>query len=83
MVGAKQPDTFLTAKDGVAQELAKILRQRAVALGLEVMAVGIRDVILPGDMKDLMNKVAEAKKAAEANVSARQDGNRVVGERPS
>jgi translation initiation factor IF-3 len=34
-------------------------------LGLEVVSVGIRDVILPGDMKDLMNKVTEAKKAAE------------------
>ena len=37
------------------------------ALGLEVISVGIRDVILPGGMKDLMNKVTEAKKAAEAN----------------
>jgi regulator of protease activity HflC (stomatin/prohibitin superfamily) len=29
--------------------------------------VGVRDIILPGEMKDLMNKVTEAKKAAEAN----------------
>ena len=28
-----------------------------------MITVGIRDVILPGDMKDLMNKVTEAKKA--------------------
>ncbi len=33
----------------------------------------IRDVILPGDMKDLMNKVTEAKKAAEANLIARRE----------
>ena len=36
--------------------------------------VGIRDVILPGDMKDLMNKVTEAKKAAQANLIARREG---------
>lgn len=36
-------------------------------------SVGIRDVILPGDMKDLMNKVTEAKKAAEANLIARRE----------
>jgi len=30
-------------------------------------------VILPGDMKDLMNKVTEAKKAAEANLIARRE----------
>jgi hypothetical protein len=35
--------------------------------------VGIRDVILPGDMKDLMNKVTEAKKAAEANLIFRRE----------
>jgi chorismate mutase len=35
--------------------------------------VGIRDIILPGEMKDLMNKVTEAKKAAEANLIARRD----------
>ena len=34
---------------------------------------GIRDVILPDDMKDLMNKVTEAKKAAEANLIARRE----------
>ena len=73
VIGARELDTFLTAKDGVAEGLEGILRQRAVALGLEIVSVGIRDVILPGDMKDLMNKVTEAKKAAEANLIARRE----------
>ncbi len=73
VVGAKELDSFLTAKDGVAKELEETLRQRAAALGLEVLSAGIRDVILPGDMKDLMNKVTEAKKAAEANLIARRE----------
>ena len=42
-------------------------------VGLEIVSVGIRDVIMPGDMKDLMNKVTEAKKAAEANLIARRE----------
>ena len=46
---------------------------RAGDLGLEVVSVGIRDVILPGEMKDLMNKVTEAKKAAEANLIVRRE----------
>jgi regulator of protease activity HflC (stomatin/prohibitin superfamily) len=50
----------------VAKELEEIVRRRVGALGLEIVSAGIRDVILPGDMKDLMNKVTEAKKAAEA-----------------
>jgi regulator of protease activity HflC (stomatin/prohibitin superfamily) len=73
VVGARELDTFLTAKDGVAKELEDTLRQRASALGVEIIAVGIRDVILPGEMKDLMNKVTEAKKAAEANLIARRE----------
>ena len=40
---------------------------------MELISVGIRDIILPGEMKDLMNKVTEAKKAAEANLIVRRE----------
>jgi hypothetical protein len=42
-------------------------------LGLTIASVGIRDVILPGEMKDLMNRVTEAKKTAEANLIFRRE----------
>jgi len=42
-------------------------------LALQILAVGIKDVILPGDMKDLMKRVTEAKKAAEANLISRRE----------
>ena len=73
VVGARELDTFLTDKDAVANELAEAVRRRAGELGLEVVSVGIRDIILPGEMKDLMNKVTEAKKAAEANLIVRRE----------
>jgi regulator of protease activity HflC (stomatin/prohibitin superfamily) len=73
VVGARELDTFLTEKDGVARELADMMRVRAKTLGVELIAVGIRDIILPGEMKDLMNRVTEAKKAAEANLIARRE----------
>jgi hypothetical protein len=73
VVGARDLDDFLAAKDAVAREVEEILRERAKALGLKIAAVGVRDIILPGDMKDLMNKVTEAKKAAEANLIARRE----------
>jgi regulator of protease activity HflC (stomatin/prohibitin superfamily) len=57
----------------VAQEMEATVRRRMTALGLEIVSAGIRDVILPGDMKDLMNKVTEAKKAAEANLIVRRE----------
>ena len=53
--------------------MEETVRRRMTALGLEIVSAGIRDVILPGDMKDLMNKVTEAKKAAEANLIVRRE----------
>ena len=73
VVGGRELDSFIGGKDDVAQELEQCVRAQAGALGLEVGSVGIKDVILPGDMKDLMNKVTEAKKAAEANLIARRE----------
>jgi regulator of protease activity HflC (stomatin/prohibitin superfamily) len=73
VIGGRELDSFLTGKDDVAQELEQQVREQATVLGLEVSSVGIKDVILPGDMKDLMNRVTEAKKAAEANLIARRE----------
>lgn len=56
VVGVRELDAFLTDKDAVAAELTAVVRPRCRALGLELVSVGIRDVILPGEMKDLMNK---------------------------
>jgi regulator of protease activity HflC (stomatin/prohibitin superfamily) len=63
----------LTGKDALSGELADVVRPRAKALGLELMAVGIRDVVLPGEMKDLVDKVTEAKKVAEVNLIVRRE----------
>ena len=72
-VGARDLDALLAEKDAVGAEIEASVRQRAGELGLEIASVGIRDVILPGEMKDLMNKVTEAKNAAEANLIARRE----------
>lgn len=73
VVGVRDLDQFLADKDVIAREMEEIIRRRVTALGLEIVSAGIRDVILPGDMKDLMNKVTEAKKAAEANLIVRRE----------
>jgi regulator of protease activity HflC (stomatin/prohibitin superfamily) len=72
-VGAKELDALLVSKDALATELATRIAPRAAELGIVVVNAGVRDVILPGDMKDLMNKVTEAKKAAEASLITRRE----------
>jgi len=73
VLGTRDLDALLSEKDAVTEEIEALVRRRAGELGLEILSVGIRDIILPGDMKDLMNKVTEAKKAAEANLIARRE----------
>jgi regulator of protease activity HflC (stomatin/prohibitin superfamily) len=73
VVGSRELDALLVDKEAVANEAAALLVPRAETLGLQVVALGIRDLILPGEMKDLMNKVTEAKKAAEANLITRRE----------
>ncbi len=73
VIGSRELDTFLTDRDGVSREIEEDVRRRAGDLGVEITAVGIRDVILPGEMKELMNRVTEARKGAEANLIARRE----------
>lgn len=73
VVGARTLDQLLAAKDEVAAELDRVLRARAGGYGLELESFGIRDVILPGEMKAIMNRVTEARKAAEANLVTRRE----------
>jgi regulator of protease activity HflC (stomatin/prohibitin superfamily) len=73
VIGTRELDALLAEKDKVAAELQEVVRKRAAEFGLQVASLGIRDVILPGEMKELMNKVTEAKKAAEASLITRRE----------
>ncbi|MEM6822133.1 MAG: slipin family protein [Verrucomicrobiota bacterium] len=73
IIGTRELDTLLSDKSLVSHELEKAVAQRAPEFGVEIISLGIRDIILPGDMKDLLNKVIEAQKASEANAIVRRE----------
>lgn len=73
VIGTRELDVLLAMKDAVAAELTSLVAARATQCGLEVTNLGIRDIVLPGEMKDLLNKVTEARKAAEANLITRRE----------
>lgn len=73
VVGTFDLDTLLSDKEKVAEDLEGTIKDRAAAFGIDVLSIGIRDIILPGNMKDLMNKVIEAQKAADANLIMRRE----------
>lgn len=72
-VGTKQLDALLADKESVGSEVRTALSARAEALGVAVKSVGLRDIILPGDMKTLLNQVIAAQKEAEANLIKRRE----------
>ena len=73
VIGGQTLDELLSSKEQLATEAQSRLADRAVEFGLEIVSVGLRDVILPGDMKELLNQVTAAKKAAEANLISRRE----------
>ncbi|MBC2601170.1 slipin family protein [Puniceicoccus vermicola] len=72
-VGGRTLDQLLADKSTVANEALNAIRAKAADYGVEVKGLGIRDVILPGDMKELLNQVIEAEKAAQANNIKRRE----------
>jgi regulator of protease activity HflC (stomatin/prohibitin superfamily) len=66
-------DELLEGREALTRYLEAQVQPRAEAFGLRLHRVGVKDVILPGEMKTLLNKVIEAEKAAAANVILRRE----------
>jgi regulator of protease activity HflC (stomatin/prohibitin superfamily) len=72
-VAARTLDEVLSAKTVLDAELRTYVRERVAMTGIEVMELGVKDVILPGEIRDLVNKVVEAERTAKANLIRRQE----------
>lgn len=72
-VATRTLDELLADRDKVAESVESEVRSKAEAVGLVLHSFGIKDVILPGEMKALLNRVIEAQKEAEANVILRRE----------
>jgi regulator of protease activity HflC (stomatin/prohibitin superfamily) len=72
-LGTKTLDELLGEKITVNAEAAATVRAEMAKLGLEVGDIALKDVILPGEMRDILNKVVAAQKEAVANVIRRRE----------
>jgi regulator of protease activity HflC (stomatin/prohibitin superfamily) len=67
-------DELLAKKTALTDELTEKVRPLAAEAGLELASCGVKDVILPGEIKALMIKSVEAEQAAKAAlITARED----------
>jgi regulator of protease activity HflC (stomatin/prohibitin superfamily) len=72
-VAARTLDEVLAAKNALDAELRAFVRERIAETGIEVTELGVKDVILPGEIRELVNKVVEAERTAKANLIRRQE----------
>jgi regulator of protease activity HflC (stomatin/prohibitin superfamily) len=72
-VATRTLDEILAGRDTIDREVRDYVGDRVKALGAEIGEIGVKDVILPGDIRDLLNKVVEAERIAKANLIRRQE----------
>ncbi|NQX91165.1 MAG: slipin family protein [Flavobacteriales bacterium] len=66
-------DDLLSRKVQVGEEVLALTRGPAEARGAVILEVKVKDVILPGEIREIMNKVLVAEKQAQANVIMRRE----------
>lgn len=72
-LGGLTLDQILEKKVTVDEEAAAKVRADMAEIGVEVRDIALKDVILPGEMREILNQVVSAEKQAEANVIRRRE----------
>ena len=72
-VGGYSLDELLSKKDELSAAILTASQAKVVQLGVSLVSCGIRDIILPGEIKDIMNQVMIAEKKAQANIITRRE----------
>ncbi len=72
-VAGRTLDEILAARAELDQQLRNYVSNRVGELGVAIVEIGVKDVILPGDVRELLNKVVEAERTAKANLIRRQE----------
>lgn len=72
-IGSRTLDELLGAKGELDREIQTSVRSKIEEHGLRLASVGVKDVILPGEMKEILNRVVEAEKVAQANLIKRRE----------
>jgi len=67
-------DQLLTNKNTISKYVREKVKDLATSIGLELIEVGLKDIILPGEIKEAMNQVVEAERSGKASfIKAREE----------
>jgi regulator of protease activity HflC (stomatin/prohibitin superfamily) len=72
-VGTRTLDELLENKEVIDEVVMTLTKQKLAGFGLALESVGVKDIILPGDMKTILAQVVQAEKSAQANSIRRRE----------
>jgi regulator of protease activity HflC (stomatin/prohibitin superfamily) len=72
-VGALELEAAIGRKGALGEAVLAAVKEKALVYGVELVEAGVRDLILPGEMKAILNQVMEARKKAEAALILRRE----------
>ena len=72
-VGRYKLDEILENKEGLSEYVYGKLKEKENELFVEIPFAGVKDIILPGEIREIMNTVLVAEKRAQANVITRRE----------
>ncbi len=72
-VGNRSLDEVLGSREKVDSQIVNHVREHMGDIGISLEGLGIKDIILPGEMRDMLNKVVMAEKTAQANLIRRRE----------
>lgn len=72
-VGTRTLDELLEDKQVIDDVVSEQVKSRMLPFGMEIASLGVKDIVLPGDMKNIFAQLVEAEKSAQANVIRRRE----------
>ncbi|MFD2285650.1 slipin family protein [Pedobacter petrophilus] len=72
-IGLMTFDELMESKEKIAAQVMDLTIAKAENLGVKLINCGVKDIILPGDVKEIMNQVLIAEKRAQANIITRRE----------
>jgi regulator of protease activity HflC (stomatin/prohibitin superfamily) len=72
-VGTRTLDELLENKSTIDDIVTEYARVKLADAGMKLDSLGVKDIILPGEMKTILAQVVEAEKSAQANVIRRRE----------
>ncbi len=73
-LASRELDAILTDRNEISDAVRDEVREAATGYGVEVLRADVKDLVFPGNLRDIMNQVLETERRAEARlVEARRD----------